>query len=297
MSRRHSKNGLTVRGLIESSPLTSSTSSDELIDFRVHRGPCGAAAASSPSAVELRSRRTVHEPKPHGQDSLLRARGAHPGHLRQLVDRKPPRPRVGMWQRASVQRTERATGDGASSCGGLGQPPGCTSATLFGFDSEDDSSAESSDVENATESPSTMRRRKSGLLTSLILCSILNSGLGRDAKCRRTRREWDGYLRGEPRSHFSRMFRMDHDTFMHILHTVGPHLSRNFHQSERSGGFVSPSLQLGMTIRWLAGICFPRGTECHSFAEGRGGWAGLRAGESVCVFYSGRLLILTIEAG
>ena len=98
-----------------------------------------------------------------------------------------------------------------------------------------------------------MRRRKSGLLTSLIVCSILTSGLGRDIKWRRTRKDWDGYLRGMPRSHFSRMFRMDHDTFMHILHTVGPHLSRNFHQSERSGGFVSPSLQLGMTIRWLAG--------------------------------------------
>ena len=64
------------------------------------------------------------------------------------------------------------------------------------------------------------RRRKSGLLITTLLVCMLYHGVGRDAARRCARLDWDGYLRGMPSSHFSRMFRMDYDTFMHILHAV-----------------------------------------------------------------------------
>ena len=63
-------------------------------------------------------------------------------------------------------------------------------------------------------------RRKSGLLITTLLVCMLYHGVGRDAARRCARLDWDGYLRGMPSSHFSRMFRMDYDTFMHILHAV-----------------------------------------------------------------------------
>ena len=64
---------------------------------------------------------------------------------------------------------------------------------------------------------------------------------------------WGSFLGGLTRSEFSRMFRMDHATFEFVVERLSPRLQRDFLQSERGGGYISPSLQVGFTIRWLAG--------------------------------------------
>ena len=55
------------------------------------------------------------------------------------------------------------------------------------------------------------------------------------------------------RHEFTRMFRMDHDTFMYLVDKLEPLIDKNFHQAERGGGYISPVLRVGMTVRWLAG--------------------------------------------
>ena len=77
----------------------------------------GAAAAGAlASAVELRSRRKRHELKPLGQDSHLRAYGAHPGRVRAAA---PPQGRVSSARcacaRARRRRVRRIGAQGGAS--------------------------------------------------------------------------------------------------------------------------------------------------------------------------------------
>jgi len=57
------------------------------------------------------------------------------------------------------------------------------------------------------------------------------------------------FLGGLTRPEFSRMFRMDHTTFEFVVERLSPRLQRDFLQSEKGGGYISPSLQVGFTIR------------------------------------------------
>jgi len=90
------------------------------------------------------------------------------------------------------------------------------------------------------------------LLTTASLASCL-LGPGPSPKQICYRMNWDTNLQRMTRSEFSRMFRMDHFTFLYLLDQLGPALERDYMQSQRAGGHVSPSLQLGMTLLWLAG--------------------------------------------
>jgi hypothetical protein len=57
-----------------------------------------------------------------------------------------------------------------------------------------------------------------------------------------------------PEKHFFTLFRMDYRTFQHVLERTKHGMQRDYLQSERAGGFVSPEAQLAFTIRWLAGV-------------------------------------------
>jgi len=67
------------------------------------------------------------------------------------------------------------------------------------------------------------------------------------------RMNWDTDLQHMTRSEFSWMFKMDHLTFLYLLGQLGPALEQDYVQSQKAGRHVSPSLQLGMTLRWFAG--------------------------------------------
>jgi len=101
-----------------------------------------------------------------------------------------------------------------------------------------------------------LRGMKPALVFLLLATAALASGLlGSDPSPKqiRERMNQDTNLQRMTRSEFSRMFRMDHLTFLYLLDRLGPTLERDYIQSQRVGGHVSPSLQLGMTLRWLAG--------------------------------------------
>ena len=56
-----------------------------------------------------------------------------------------------------------------------------------------------------------------------------------------------------PATHFASLFRTTHSTSVHVLSKSEHAMTRDFTQieHERAGGFVSPSPQLAMCIRWL----------------------------------------------
>lgn len=162
-----------------------------------------------------------------------------------------------MWQRTGRQRTSAAAQDPPAAPAGVqwadssseseGDDHDGGTGVLFPGEDDDNSGAAHGGCVHR-------RGRKSGLLiATLLVCMLVSGGIGREATWRRARLDWDAYLLCMPRNHFKRMFRMDYDTFAHILHAISPALERNYLQSERGGGYVSPSLQLGMTLRWLAG--------------------------------------------
>jgi hypothetical protein len=126
-----------------------------------------------------------------------------------------------------------------------------------GWEAEtDDSDDSASDSEYGDEQLNNGRGRlrKTSLSHVLLLVSLCGAfASGRQAKFHRERLNWDGFLQGMSRSDFSRMFRMDHGTFQHFVHCLSPRLQRDVLQSERAGGYISPSLQLGFTLRWLSG--------------------------------------------
>ena len=70
---------------------------------------------------------------------------------------------------------------------------------------------------------------------------------------RRNRLDWDKYLQEMRHSHFRSMFRMSHACFLTILEKIGTFMERNRTKSENAGGYISPSMQLGMSVRFCAG--------------------------------------------
>ena len=119
---------------------------------------------------------------------------------------------------------------------------------------------ESSDSDSSTEDDDAQpnngraRLRKTSLSHVLLVASICGAfSCGRQAKVHRERMIWGSFLGGLTRPEFSRMFRMDHATFEFVVERLSPRLQRDFLQSERGGRYISPSLQVGFTIRWLAG--------------------------------------------
>jgi hypothetical protein len=49
------------------------------------------------------------------------------------------------------------------------------------------------------------------------------------------------------------MFTMSHACFLTILEKIGTFMQRHRTKSENAGGYISPSMQLGMTLRFCAG--------------------------------------------
>ena len=97
-----------------------------------------------------------------------------------------------------------------------------------------------------------VRRRKSAVLFTVMAVALIASSM-RDESWKRSRLEWGTYLRKMPEKHFFTLFRMDYRTFQHVLERTKHGMQRDYLQSERAGGFVSPEAQLAFTIRWLAG--------------------------------------------
>jgi len=90
-----------------------------------------------------------------------------------------------------------------------------------------------------------VRGMKPALIFLLLATAALASGLlgpGPSPKQIRKRMNWDTNLQRMTRSEFSRMFRMDHLTFLYLLDRLGPALERDYMQLQRAGGHVSPSL-------------------------------------------------------
>jgi hypothetical protein len=65
--------------------------------------------------------------------------------------------------------------------------------------------------------------------------------------------DWDKYLREMRHNHFRSMFRMSYACFLTILEQMGPFMERDRSQSEKAGGYISLSMQLGMSLRYLTG--------------------------------------------
>jgi hypothetical protein len=98
-----------------------------------------------------------------------------------------------------------------------------------------------------------VRRRKSAVLFTVMSVALIVSSM-RDESWKRSRLEWDTYLSKMPEKHFFTLFRMDYyRTFQHVLERTKHGMQRDYLQSDRTGGFVSPEAQLAFTIRWLTG--------------------------------------------
>jgi hypothetical protein len=80
---------------------------------------------------------------------------------------------------------------------------------------------------------------------------------------RRNRLDWDKYLREMRHNHFRSMFRMSHASFLSVLVTIGTFMDRDVSQSEKDGGYISPSIHLDMSLRYLAEGSIPLWAKCH----------------------------------
>jgi hypothetical protein len=49
------------------------------------------------------------------------------------------------------------------------------------------------------------------------------------------------------------MFRMSYGFFLTILDKIGTFMERHFTKNENTGGYISPSMQLGMALRFCVG--------------------------------------------
>ena len=106
--------------------------------------------------------------------------------------------------------------------------------------SDSDSNTEDGD---AQPNNGRARLRKTSLSHVLLVASICGAfSCGRQAKVHRERMIWESFLGGLARPEFSRMFRMDHATFEFVVERLSPWLQRDFLQSKRGGGYISPSL-------------------------------------------------------
>ena len=98
-----------------------------------------------------------------------------------------------------------------------------------------------------------VRSRKSAVLFTVMSVGLIVISM-RDESWKRSRLEWDTYLSKMPENHVFTLFRMDYRTLQHVVERTKHGMQRDYLQSERAGGFVSPESQLTFTIRWLAGV-------------------------------------------
>ena len=103
-------------------------------------------------------------------------------------------------------------------------------------------------MESEQKSAADLFRRRQ--LCAMLAVVIHDIEADRAVVWRRNRLDWDKYLREMRHSHFRSMFRMSYACFLTILVKIGPFLERHLSQSENAGGYISPSMQLGMTFRW-----------------------------------------------
>jgi hypothetical protein len=106
-------------------------------------------------------------------------------------------------------------------------------------------------MESEQQSAADLFRRRQ--LCAMLAVVIHDIEADRAVVWRRNRLDWDKYLREMRHSHFRSMFRMSYACFLTILVKIGPFLERHLSQSENAGGYISPSMQLGMTLRYCAG--------------------------------------------
>ena len=106
-------------------------------------------------------------------------------------------------------------------------------------------------LETEEKSAADLSRRQN--LCTVLAVVIHEVEADRAGVWRRNRLDWDKYLREMRHNHFRSMFRMSHACFLTILEQIGPFMERDRSQSEKAGGYISPSMQLGMSLRYLAG--------------------------------------------
>jgi hypothetical protein len=106
-------------------------------------------------------------------------------------------------------------------------------------------------LESEQQSAADLSRRRN--LCAVLAVVIHDLETDRASVWRRNRLDWDKYLREMRHNHFRSMFRMSHACFLSILATIGKFMERDVSQSEKAGGCISPSMQLGMSLRYLAG--------------------------------------------
>jgi hypothetical protein len=125
-------------------------------------------------------------------------------------------------------------------------------STLFGRDTVDGFKASKRRrLESEEKSAADLSRRRN--LCAVIAVVIYDIEADRAGVWRRNRLDWDKYLRKMRHNHFRSMFRMSHACFLTILEKIGPYMERDRSQSDKAGGYISPSMQLGMSLRYLAG--------------------------------------------
>ena len=106
-------------------------------------------------------------------------------------------------------------------------------------------------LESEQQSAADLSRRRN--LCAVLAVVIHDLETDRASVWRRNRLDWDKYLRDMRHNHFRSMFRMSHACFLSILATIRTFMERDVSQSEKAGGYISPSMQLGMSLRYLAG--------------------------------------------
>ena len=99
--------------------------------------------------------------------------------------------------------------------------------------------------------------RKSVVLFTFMTVVLMVRSM-RDESWKRSRLEWGTYLSKMPEKHFFTLCRMDYRTFQHVLDRTKHGMQRDYLQSERAGGFVSPeALQVGLRMHRLDHRSFP----------------------------------------
>ena len=125
-------------------------------------------------------------------------------------------------------------------------------STLFGRDTvEGFMACKRRRLESEQKSAADLSRHRN--LCAILAVVIHDIEADRAVLWRRNRLDWDQYLREMRHSHFRSMFRMSDACFLTILEKIGTFMQRHRTKSENAGGYISPSMQLGMAIRFCAG--------------------------------------------
>ena len=125
-------------------------------------------------------------------------------------------------------------------------------STLFGRDTvEGFKASKRRRLESEQKSAEDLSRRRN--VCAILAVVIHDIEADRAVLWRRNRLDWDKYLQEMRHSHFRSMFRMSHACFLTILDKIGTFMERHLTKSENAGGYISPSMQLGMALRFCAG--------------------------------------------